>query len=157
MHKIFCTGERDARHAGAVRRDNENRGSNGKPEKIKFSLRKKTWGEEKRFSKLVYELLPTGKNNAVKKETLCAKLGINARTLRKYIMLERQNGAVILSNAKTGGYYIPSTPEELDEFVQMQKSQIFSRFRSIKSAQEFKKKLAEQQSGQLTLNLLQED
>lgn len=106
---------------------------------------------------MVYELLPTGKNNAVRKEKLCAKLGINARTLRKYIMLERQNGAVILSNAKTGGYYIPSTPEELDEFVQMQKSQIFSRFRSIKSAQEFKKKLAEQQSGQLTLNLLQED
>lgn len=105
---------------------------------------------------MVYELLPTGKNNAVKKETLCAKLGINARTLRKYIMLERQNGAVILSNAKTGGYYIPSTPEELDEFVQMQKGQIFSRFRSIKSAQGMKKQLEEQKSGQLTLNL-QED
>ena len=105
---------------------------------------------------MVYELLPTGKNNAVKKETLCAKLGINARTLRKYIMLERQNGAVILTNPSSGGYYRPTTESELDEYIQMQKSQIFSRFRSIRSAQEFKKKLAEQQSGQLTLNL-QED
>lgn len=106
---------------------------------------------------MVYELLPTGKNNAVRKEKLCAKLGIDARTLRKYIMQERQNGAVILSNARTGGYYIPSTPEELDEFIRMQKGQIFSRFRSIKSAQEMKRELAEKRSGQLTLNLLQED
>ncbi|MCI7100050.1 MAG: hypothetical protein MR966_14335 [Lachnospiraceae bacterium] len=71
-------------------------------------------------------------------------------------MKERQDGAVILSNAKTGGYYRPSTPEELDEFIKTQKGQIFSRFRSIRSAQEFKKKLKEQKSGQLTLNL-QED
>lgn len=105
---------------------------------------------------MVYELLPTGKSNAVRKEKLCAKLGIDARTLRKYIMKERQDGAVILSNAKTGGYYRPSTPEELDEFIKTQKGQIFSRFRSIRSAQEFKKKLKEQKSGQLTLNL-QED
>ena len=105
---------------------------------------------------MVYEVLPEGKENAVKAEVLCAQLGIGARVLRKKIMLERQNGAVILTNPSSGSYYRPTTESELDEYIQMQKSQIFSRFRSIRSAQEFKKKLAEQKSGQLTLNL-QED
>ena len=106
---------------------------------------------------MVYEVLPEGKENAVKAEVLCAQLGIGARVLRKKIMLERQNGAVILTNPSSGGYYRPTTESELDEYIQMQKTQIFSRFRSIRSAKKIKKKLAEQRSGQLTLNLLQED
>lgn len=105
---------------------------------------------------MVYEVLPEGKENAVKAEVLCAQLGIGARVLRKKIMQERQNGAVILTNPSSGGYYRPTTESELDEYIQMQKSQIFSRFRSIRSAQKMKRELAEKRSGQLALNLLQE-
>ena len=102
---------------------------------------------------MVFELLPEGKNNAIKKEILCDRLGIDVRTLRRKILSERESGAVILSNAGTGGYYKPSSTEEIDEYIAMQKTQILSRFRSIRSAQKMKQELAEQRSGQMELNL----
>ncbi|MDY2627786.1 MAG: hypothetical protein SOW08_05640 [Lachnospiraceae bacterium] len=106
---------------------------------------------------MIFEMLPEGKTKAISKEILCAELNIDARTLRSYILRERQSGFVILSNTRTGGYYKPATESELDEYIQMQKSQIFSRFRSIRSAQKMKQELAEKQSGQLTLTLSQEE
>ena len=102
---------------------------------------------------MIYELLPTGKDKAVTKTALCNQLNISERMLREIIQKERQDGAVILSNAGTGGYYKPSSTAEIDEYIAMQKAQIISRFRSVKSARALKKQLEEQQSGQLELSL----
>ena len=110
------------------------------------------FGEGKRFS-MIYEMLPTGKDKAVTKTALCNQLSISERTLREIIKAERESGAVILSNAGTGGYYKPSSTEEIDEYIAMQRAQIISRFRSVKSARELKKQLEKQQSGQLELSL----
>lgn len=105
---------------------------------------------------MIYEILPAGKKNAIKKETLCAEFNLDARSLRKRIERERASGAVILSNSGSGGYYKPSNIEELDEFIRMQKSQIRSRYRSIRSAQKLKREMTEEQSGQMKLDI-QED
>lgn len=154
MHKTFCTGERDARHAGAVRRDNENRRSNEKPKKIQFSLRFGV-GREKRFS-VIYELLPTGKKNAIKPDVLCTRFGISARTLRKIILRERMEGHLIMSDSRAGGYFLADNEAEILEYIATQEAQAKTRLASSKAARDYLKRLKEQQSGQLTLNL-QED
>lgn len=105
---------------------------------------------------MIFELLPTGKDKAIKKTTLCNQLNVSERTLRDIIKRERQDGAVILSNAGTGGYYKPSNTQEIDEYIAMQRAQIISRFRSIRSARKIKQELAEQKSGQLELNIQEE-
>lgn len=63
------------------------------------------------------DLLPKGKENAILAKDLCMVLGINdTRKLRKMVEAARMNGELILSNMKTGGYYIPKNKEEIKEY-----------------------------------------
>lgn len=66
----------------------------------------------------VYDSLPEGRENAVKSEVLCTKLGLNSvRDLQKQISVERAHGAIILS-CSTGGYFRSSDPTEIWKFIQ---------------------------------------
>ena len=58
---------------------------------------------------MIYELLDTGKENALSTEYLKQALGFrDVRSLRKQVETERLNGKIIISSSG-GGYYKPSS------------------------------------------------
>lgn len=66
---------------------------------------------------MIYELLDTGKENALSTEYLKQALGFrDVRSLRKQVETERLNGKIIISSSG-GGYYKPSNSLEVKEFV----------------------------------------
>lgn len=71
---------------------------------------------------LVYDLLPTGKENAISTKELMLLTGCtSARELCAHIERERWAGAMILS-ATTGGYFKPKSREEIKEYARTQRS-----------------------------------
>lgn len=86
---------------------------------------------------MIAEMLPKGKANAISTNDLCILLGIgNIRTLRAMIAEERKEGKIIAS-CSTGGYYIPTEVEEIEEFVRT----LDSKARSIMVALQASRKL----------------
>lgn len=70
-----------------------------------------------RNPRMIYDLLPAGKDNAVPARVLCASLGLDERRLRICITREREHGAPIISTfSGRGGYYRPADEKELDEY-----------------------------------------
>ena len=64
---------------------------------------------------MIYELLDTGKENALSTEYLKQALGFrDVRSLRKQVETERLNGKIIISSSG-GGYYKPSNSLEVKE------------------------------------------
>lgn len=73
--------------------------------------------EKHRKEKMIYELLDTGKENALSTEYLKQALGFrDVRSLRKQVETECLNGKIIISSSG-GGYYKPSNSLEVKEFV----------------------------------------
>lgn len=78
----------------------------------------------------------TGRGNGIAVETLANMLGVQARQVRTHVSELRLEGVAICGTPKTG-YYIASTPEELDETCQflrhraMHSLQLESRLRNI--------------------------
>lgn len=97
----------------------------------------------------IFDLLPTGKENAISSRKLCEIVGVNDRQLRKMILNERESGLLIMSNAGKGGYYLPATESEIDDFIRMNEKQAFTRLKMTKSARDYKKRMR----GQQKLNL----
>ena len=65
---------------------------------------------------MIYDILPLGKNNGIKAETLVTLFGLKSeRDLRHLIQQEREQGALIVSD--NNGYYRPQTQGELIECV----------------------------------------
>lgn len=82
----------------------------------------------------VYQVLPKGKENAVRSQQLCNVLGYDSvRELQKEIARERQNGAVILSSTE-GGYYQAGNDWEIKEFVKTLESRAKNTFLALRSA-----------------------
>ena len=106
---------------------------------------------------MIFEVLQLGKKNAIKPDVLCARFGISARTLRKIILRERMEGHLIMSDSRAGGYFLADNEAEILEYIATQEAQAKTRLASSKAARDYLKQLKEQKSGQLTLNLLQED
>ena len=82
----------------------------------------------------IFDLLPAGDENAISARDLCQICGVNGRKLRSIISNERENGALILSSF-SGGYYRPTTEEELSEYITAMRRRAISTFKVIKSAQ----------------------
>ena len=83
---------------------------------------------------MVLEFLKVGKKNAIPTSELLSLTGIgNAKELRLAVARERRAGAVILSSC-AGGYYLPATKDEIEEFVRTQDKKARSIMVSIKSA-----------------------
>lgn len=68
---------------------------------------------------LIYDLLPTGKENRVRSDELVRAAGLpDKRALCSRIRRERLDGALILSTKEGGGgYYKPATVAEVNEFI----------------------------------------
>ena len=49
--------------------------------------------------------IPFGRNNAIKRDTLCSKVGMSDRKVRKMIELARGFGFIIVNEQNGAGYY----------------------------------------------------
>jgi len=83
---------------------------------------------------MVYELLDTGKENALEGECLRSVLGFKTiRALRQQVHNERLAGYMICSShdGETKGYYKPANEQEHLEFIRMMKSSADSIYEAI--------------------------
>lgn len=86
---------------------------------------------------MIADRLKVGKENATSTAELCAVLGFeNARDLRNAIAKERKAGAVILSSC-TGGYFLPGSKAEVEEFIHTQDKKARSIMFVLKSARQY--------------------
>lgn len=85
---------------------------------------------------VVKEALQEGKENAISAIDLCTYLGFDSiRELQKEIARERKAGAVILSTCQDGGgYFIPSTDQEVRQFIRTLENRARNTFAALKSA-----------------------
>jgi len=89
---------------------------------------------------MISEYLCKGQENAITLANLARITGLSEREIRKRISDARANGEVILSTTEiTGGYYLPSTKEEVQRFVNAMTKRGRSAFRARKSAAELLK------------------
>ncbi len=64
----------------------------------------------------VSSFLRVGKEHAIKLGDLAALTGMGERALRRQIQRERQRGALIISDCRSG-YFLPETAEDIRVFV----------------------------------------
>ena len=90
--------------------------------------------------RIVEDLLKHGKENACTTATLCQLLNMDTRTLQAEIAREREDGAVILSTCQgSGGYYLPSNTEEVQEFIRTLEARGRRTLCALKSAKRYLK------------------
>lgn len=83
----------------------------------------------------IFDILPEGKENAVSLESLTIVTKLSKRYVRNKIAAERRAGALILSTTEgAGGYYRPSSPEEIKEFVHSMQNRGRAIFAAITAA-----------------------
>lgn len=88
-------------------------------------------------ARTIYDLLPTGAENAVSRRQLSAMTGIPDRQLRRQIAEERRAGALILSSSETnGGYYRAASRAELLRYVRSMQSRSREILTVIRTAEE---------------------
>ena len=69
---------------------------------------------------MIQEILPEGKENAVKGREIMALLDINGRELMAAVEAERRAGAPICASTdnKNGGYFLAANKREMQEYCQ---------------------------------------
>ena len=94
---------------------------------------------------MVAELLPTGKENAIKSQRLADLIGCKSiRELQQIIAEERAKGTVILSTAQNGGgYFLPQNEMEVREFVQTLQNRGKHTLAALESAKAYLRKSEE--------------
>lgn len=92
----------------------------------------------------VLEFIPRGKENAITRAELVEKIGLDDRTVRELIHDKRTKGEFIISSTSGKGYYLPEKREEMERFINQQKSYIKNLQRSISKAERDLKTLPEQ-------------
>ena len=72
---------------------------------------------------MIYEILRNGEEEAISNAELSNRLGVDGRTIRKYVHDERRAGYPILSGVN--GYYLPSENPEIakHQWLAFQKEQ----------------------------------
>lgn len=92
---------------------------------------------------MVEELLSEGKENARTTEELVRACGFsNKRDLTIQIAKERAAGAIICSTtSENGGYYLPATRSEVEEFVNSMSNRAKNTFKAIHAAREYLKQI----------------
>lgn len=96
---------------------------------------------------MIENVLLRGKKNATPAAVLCDRFGVSARELRHIIAREREAGAVILSDAAKGGYYLPADKAELLEFIKVNNARAFSTLRTVRSAKQALKEIETREGG----------
>lgn len=79
-------------------------------------------------------LIPRGKENAITRNDLSAKMNVSDRKLRAMIHELRGQGHLIIALSSGKGYYRPESREDVEEFIKEQNSYIKSIQENIKNA-----------------------
>lgn len=101
----------------------------------------------------VTDFLKKGRSNAISGKKLAILMGYSdTRTLRHEIERERREGAVILSaQGIGGGYFLPGSSQELDEYINEQSKRALTTFAVLRSAKRFRRLM---QAGQMYMTAL---
>ena len=75
---------------------------------------------------VIKRVLKTGADNAISRKELVKLLGVSDRVVREVLAEVIEEGEVIISNTKTGGYYYPESVEECERYIKMLNSYIIS-------------------------------
>lgn len=94
----------------------------------------------------VADVLPVGAEHAVSARTLAAVLGLrDVRAVSRRVELERRSGVPICASVGTpGGYFLPSSPGELERYVKA----LNRRVREIKKTHDAVNESLQKLSGQ---------
>ena len=92
--------------------------------------------DEKRLLKLI----PKGKKNRISSTELERLADCDKRSLKGAISRLRRNGVLICSSVYSGGYYLPASSEELEEWVRTEQARIRTHRAAIKPAVDFLKR-----------------
>ena len=93
------------------------------------------------------KILPKGKDHAILAPDLAYRVGLKStRALRAEIAKARAEGQLICSSTK-GGYYLPATRKELQDFIKTMEGHAKGVYRALKTARETMRQI----EGQLSL------
>lgn len=65
----------------------------------------------------ILDYIPDGRENAVTREELAQRTGLNDRAVRKLIKEKVCEGIPIMSSSHAKGYWISDSPAELEQFI----------------------------------------
>ena len=85
-----------------------------------------------RITWLVAGAVPEGKENAISREELAAKLGVSDRTMREWLESAKKDGLLIANDQDGKGYYQPVTEEEIRRQEAQMKNRIMTQLRQLK-------------------------
>lgn len=87
----------------------------------------------------IVDYIPTGQNNAVTADSLCAVLNMSRREVRKQISKAQENGAVILNMQDGRGYFVPADDESqlVDDYIKQESARARSIFRKLRTARKW--------------------
>lgn len=89
---------------------------------------------------MISDYLGVGREKAVTLANLARTTGLSEREVRQRVSDERARGEVILSTTEiTGGYYLPSSRAEIEQFINAMTKRGRSAFRALKSAKKLLK------------------
>ncbi len=103
---------------------------------VEQSQKQYNTGQKQKTS--IFDLLPTGAENAVSRRELSSMTGIPDRQLRRKIAAERIAGSLILSSTAEvgGGYFRPADTQELRRWVAMMTAHTNATLAVIRAAKE---------------------
>ncbi|NLC96182.1 MAG: HTH domain-containing protein [Erysipelotrichaceae bacterium] len=88
---------------------------------------------------IILNNIKPGRENSISRDKLVSITGINDRTIRDTIADLRAEGVPIISNTNKGGYYLPATQEEAQEYISSMENRAKNTFVSIKATKEWLK------------------
>lgn len=100
----------------------------------------------------ILEVLLKGHQNAIRREDLQKRIGIDERKMREVIESLRREGHLILVNAsKPFGYFLAETQEEVDQYVAYMRSRIIDEYHVYRSVRNAAKKKFAREYGQIPM------
>lgn len=100
----------------------------------------------------ILEVLQIGHDNAIRREDLQKRIGVNERKMRDVIESLRREGYIILvSSNQPWGYYIGQTQEEVDEYINYMRSRIIDEYHVYRSVKNAAKKKFQHEFGQIPM------
>lgn len=88
---------------------------------------------------MILNNLKPGRENSISRDKLVSMTGINDRTIRDKIADLRASGIPIISNTNKGGYYLPASADEAQEYIESMESRAKKTFVSIKATKQWLK------------------
>lgn len=88
-----------------------------------------------------------GQKNAISKQEIVRRTGLNERVVRNFIAELRDDGYLIISTSQSKGYYFPSSKSEAEHFV----NEMEKRGRKCFAAVSFARQWIKQNEDQMTL------